>query len=40
MQVMNTNYQYRNPRCKYAIIRDIVCVLVNIKLLDGSLDTT
>ena len=29
----------RNPRRKYAIMRDIVCGLVNMKLLDGSLNT-
>ncbi len=30
--------RYRNPRLRYAIIRDIVCGLANIKLLDGSLN--
>ena len=32
--------RYRNPRYKYAIIRDIVCGLANMKLLDGSLNAT
>lgn len=32
--------RYRNPRRKYAIIRDIVCGLANMKLLDGSLNAT
>ena len=32
--------RYRNPRRKYAIIRDIVCGLANMKLLDGLLNAT
>ena len=32
--------RYRNPRRKYAIIRDIVCGLANMKLLDESLNVT
>ncbi len=32
--------RYRNPRRKYAIIRDIVCGLANMKLLDESLNAT
>ena len=30
--------RYRNSRHKYAIIRDIVCGLANMKLLDESLN--
>ena len=32
--------RYRNPRRKYATIRDIVCELANMKLLGGSLNAT